>query len=150
MAMNTKPNGFLIAGATLSALAALVHLGCIVFGPPWFRFLGAGEHMAKLSSEGHWYPVVATLFIASVLLLWSLFALSGAGVIRRLPLVRLALCVITGIYFVRAVAFPLLVPYFPGNSAAFWFWSSAICFVFASVHFVGLRQVWAKLPAQAR
>lgn len=138
-------NSSLIAGAALSALAALLHLGCVAFGAPWYRFLGAGEQMAQMATDGHWYPTVAALVIAAVLSTWSLFALSGAGVIRKLPLVRLALLVITGIYLLRAVAFPALIPYFPGNSMSFWLWSSAICFVFGAVHFIGLRQVWARL-----
>jgi hypothetical protein len=138
-------NPFLTAGAALSASAALVHLGCIAFGAPWYRFLGAGEHMAQMASDGHWYPTVATLVIATMLSVWSLFALSGAGVIRKLPLLRLALVGITGIYLLRALAFPALIPYFPGNSMSFWLWSSAICFLFGAVHFIGLRQVWARL-----
>ena len=143
--MTHTPNPFLITGAVLNALAALLHLGCIAFGAPWYRFLGAGEHMAQMASDGHWYPTVVTLIIAAVLAAWSLYALSGAGVIRSLPLVRLALCAITAIYLLRAVAFAPLMPYFPGNSMAFWVWSSAICFVLGAVHFIGLRQVWARL-----
>jgi hypothetical protein len=138
-------NKFLIVGAALSALAALLHLGCIAFGAPWYRFLGAGEQMAKMDLAGHWYPTVATLVITAILLVWSLYALSGAGVIRKLPLTRLALCAITGVYLLRGVAFTPLMAYFPGNSAAFWLWSSAICLAFGVVHLVGLRQAWTRL-----
>ena len=143
--MHATPNRMLIAGATLSALAAALHLGCIVFGAPWYRFLGAGEQMAQLDLAGHWYPTVATLVIASILSAWSLYALSGAGVVRRLPLTRLALSAITLVYLLRGVAFTPLMAYFPGNSDAFWFWSSAICLGIGLVHLVGLRQVWARL-----
>ena len=143
--MKRTSNGFLIAGAILSAIAALLHLGCIAFGAPWYRFLGAGEQMAQMDLAGHWYPTVATLIISGILLLWSAFALSGAGVIRRLPLTRLALCAITSVYLLRSVGFVVLMPYFPGNSGAFWFWSSAICLVFGIVHLIGLRQVWPRL-----
>jgi hypothetical protein len=138
-------NKFLIVGAALSALAALLHLGCIAFGAPWYRFLGAGEQMAKMDLAGHWYPTVATLVITAILLVWSLYALSGVGVIRKLPLTRLALCAITGVYLLRGVAFTPLMAYFPGNSAAFWLWSSAICLAFGVVHLVGLRQAWTRL-----
>ena len=129
----------------MSGLAALLHFGCIVFGPSWYRFLGAGEEMAQLAASGHWYPTAVTLVIAIILALWSLYALSGAGVIRKLPLVRVALCIITGVYLLRGVAFVPLMPYFPGNSMSFWLISSAICLVFGVVHLVGLRQVWAHL-----
>ena len=143
--MERIPNRFLVAGAALGVLAALLHLGCIVFGAPWYRFLGAGERMAQLDLAGHWYPTAAILAIAAMLLAWSAYALSGAGVIRRLPLTRLALCAITGIYLLRGVAFVPFMAYFPGNSTTFWFWSSAICLVFGLIHLVGLRQVWSHL-----
>lgn len=143
--MGRTHNRFLIVGATLSAVAALLHLGCIVFGAPWYRFLGAGEQMAQMDLAGHWYPTVATLVITTILLAWSLYALSGAGVIRRLPLTRLALCAITGVYLLRGIAFTPLMAYFPDNSTGFWLWSSAICLAFGVVHLIGLRQVWARL-----
>lgn len=138
-------NRFLVAGAALSALAALLHLGCIVFGAPWYRLMGAGERMAQLDLAGHWYPTVMSLAISGVLLVWAAFALAGAGVIRKLPLMRWVLCAITGVYLLRSVAFLPLMRYFPDNSAAFWFWSSAVCLALGCVHAIGLRQVWARL-----
>jgi len=143
--MDNTRNSFLIVGAALSASAALLHLGCIAFGAPWYRFLGAGEQMAQMDLAGHWYPTVATLVISSILVAWSLYALSGAGVIRKLPLVRPALCAITGVYLLRGIAPIPLMAYFPGNSTSFWFWSSAICLAFGVVHLIGLRQVWSRL-----
>jgi hypothetical protein len=47
-------NTFLILGAISSASAALAHLGCIIFGGSWYRFLGAGEQMAKMAEKGDW------------------------------------------------------------------------------------------------
>lgn len=146
--MDRTPNKPLIVGAALSAFAALLHAGCIVFGAPWYRFLGASERMAQLDVAGHWYPTVATLVITGMLAIWSLYALSGAGVIRKLPLTRAALCAITAVYLVRGVAFNPLMAYFPGNSNHFWFWSSAICLVFGGVHLLGLRQVWSRLKSR--
>ena len=147
--MQSYRNTFLIIGAALSALAALLHVGCILFGASWYRFFGAGEQMARMAAVGHWYPTALTWGIVAILSGWSLYALSGAGVIRRLPFVRLALCIITSIYLLRAVAFGPFHKYFPGNSAAFWLWSSAICFVIGLVHLVGLWQAWPRLRPTA-
>lgn len=143
--MPISPNHFLIAGGVLSALAAFLHLGCIVFGAPWYRFLGAGEQMARLAEAGSPHPTRMALLIAGMLMVWSAYAFSGAGVLPRLPLLRTALCAITFIYLARAVAFPLLFPMFPGNSLTFWLTSSAICALFGLVHLIGLRQAWAQL-----
>lgn len=139
-------NPYLVAGAVLSAIAALLHLGCLFFGPSWYRFFGAGERMAQLSAAGSIVPTLITAGIAAVLALWSLYALSGAGVIPRLPLVRLALCVITGIYLLRGLAGLLLAVAAPGErGVAFWCWSSVICLSMGALHLVGIRQVWSQL-----
>jgi len=143
--MNSKYNQPLILGAILSAIAALLHLGCIIFGAPWYRFLGAGEQMAQLAESGSSQPTIITLIITSMLGIWSLYALSGAGVIRKLPLLRTGLCVITAIYLIRGTVFFPLMSYFPDNSPLFWIISSSICFFYGVVHLLGLRQVWHKL-----
>lgn len=143
--MQSPRNSFLIVGAAMSAVAALLHVGCIVFGASWYRFFGAGEQMARMAAAGRWYPTVLTSGIVATLSVWSLYALSGAGVVRRLPLVRPALCAITCVYLLRALAFAPFHKYFPGNSTAFWLWSSAICFVIGLAHLVGLWQAWPRL-----
>jgi hypothetical protein len=141
----SSPNRFLIVGAILSALAALIHVGCIIFGGTWYRALGAGERMAQMAEAGHWYPSAMAGAISLVLLGWSAYALSGAGVIRRLPLLRFVLCGVTAVYLVRGLVFVPLMPYFPGNSVMFWLVTSAICLGFGLVHLAGLRQAWARL-----
>jgi hypothetical protein len=134
----------ILAGAG-SLAASLLHLACVAGGPDWYRFFGAGERMARMAARGHWYPAVLTLCIAAVLGAWALYAWSGAGLIRRLPLLRPGLCVITGVYLLRALAFVPLQPFFPGNSAAFWYWSSGICLGLGLLHALGLRQAWSRL-----
>ncbi len=138
-------NKFLIAAAICSGVAALLHLGCIIFGGDWYRFFGAGEQMAQMAEAGHIYPTMVTLVISTLLTIWSLYALSGAGVILRLPLLRLGLCLIAAIYLMRGIAFIPLMPMFPGNSLTFWVVSSTICFVFGLLYALGIRQSWAYL-----
>lgn len=147
--MTGSTNKLLAVGAVLSGLAALMHLACLVVGAPLFRLLGAGEQMAQLHLSGHWYPTVATLVIASVLTVWSAYALSGAGLIRKLPLLRTVLSAITAVYILRGVAFVPVMAYFPGNSMTFWVVSSSICLLLGIVHLVGLRQSWSRLSGGA-
>lgn len=138
-------NFYLIAGGTLSAIAALAHLGCIVFGASWYRFFGAGEKMVQMVEAGSSRPTRVTLLVAAVLLVWSAYALSGAGVIPRLPFLRTILCAITAVYLLRGLLFFLLMPYFPGNSLAFWLWSAAICLGIGLLYLAGLIQAWGLL-----
>lgn len=135
-------NKLLIVGGTLSGVAALTHLACLVVGAPLFRLLGAGEQMARLHAEGGWYPTMVTLAIATVLATCSAYALSAAGIFRPFPLLRTVLTAVTGVYIVRGVAFVPVMAYFPGNGLTFWVVSSAICLAIGLVHLVGLRQSW--------
>ena len=136
-------NNYLIIAAVCSAVAALMHVGCIIFGGDWYRFFGAGEQMAQMAEAGHIYPTIVTSVIVVVLALWSLYALSGAGVIMRLPLLRVGLCVIAAIYLLRGIVFIPLMPMFPENSTTFWLVSSAICFAFGLMYALGIKQSWA-------
>ena len=143
--MIAKRNLFLLLAGASSFAAALLHLACIVGGANWYRTLGAGPQIADMAARGHWYPTTMAIFIAAVLSVWGLYAWSGAGVIRRLPFLRLGLTTISGIYLLRGLVFFPLQAYFPGNSATFWYVSSAICLAIGLLHLLGLRQVWAGL-----
>jgi hypothetical protein len=147
--MRNEANTFLVVGGALSALAALLHLGCIAFGASWYRFFGAGEQMARLAASGSPYPALVTTGIALVLLTWSLLAFSGAGLVRKLPLLRTGLLLVTAIYLARGAAVLPLMAYMPGRSEAFWWCSSAICLSIGLIHLIGLRQVWARLSPTA-
>jgi hypothetical protein len=143
-------NPFLLLGAALSAVAALVHVGCITFGASWYRFFGAGERMAKLSSAGSITPTIITTGIAVVLAFWSLYALSAAGVIPRLPLIRFVQSGIIGVYLLRGFAGLALAVIAPGDrGVTFWCWSSAICLSIGTLYLFGTQQVWSQLSRAA-
>ena len=139
-------NTLLIIGALLSGLAALLHVGCIIYGAPWYRFFGAGEEMAIMAEQGNWRPHAITFAIVLVLSAWSAYALSGAGVIPPLPLLKYSLVAITAVYLLRGIAgFVFVFVPITGHSVKFAFWSSMICTVFGLVYLIGLRQVWPTL-----
>ncbi|NGP89908.1 hypothetical protein G3569_16230 [Aliifodinibius halophilus] len=128
-------------GATCNGIIALSHIGCIIFGEAWYRFLGAGEKMAQMAEKGMAYPTVITSIITVIFIIWMLYALSGTGLIPKLPLLRTGLSIITAIYIGRGIFFFLLMPYFPGNSILFWIVSSAICLIIGIIHLLGLTQL---------
>lgn len=143
-------NRYLLAAAALNAIAAVLHLACIVFGPSWYRFFGAGERMVQLSAAGRIAPAIITTGIAAVLILWALYALSGATVILRLPFIRTALCAITAIYLLRGVSGFVLAVAAPGErSVSFWCWSSLICLAIGAMYLLGTRQAWDELSRAA-
>jgi hypothetical protein len=143
--MATSHNTWLIFAAFLSALAALLHVAIVFGGAPWYRFFGAGEGMALAAEAGRVYPAIITFGIAFVLAGWAAYALSGAGVIAGLPLLKWGLVAITAVYLVRGLAlFPLLVVA-RDQATPFLVWSSLICIGCGVVHLVGVVQTWERL-----
>ncbi len=142
-----KANRFLVFGGALSAVAALLHVAIVIGGPQWYRFFGAGEELATMVEKGSWYPAVLTFGIAVVLLILALYAFSGAGLIRRLPLLKVGLVVISAIYLIRGIAFIPAYIVKPEIVDEFLVWSSFICLVYGFAYTMGTKQVWAKLSA---
>lgn len=132
----------LIVGASLSALAALAHLACIFIGAPAYRFMGAGERMARAAETGQPRSTLVTLAISGILFLWAAFALSAAGVLEPFPLTKLALAGISIAYLGRAMAFPFLKTAFPENSNTFWIVSSGVCGLIGLIHAYGTVSLW--------
>lgn len=146
--MHSVSNRYLLAAAICCFAAALAHVGCIVFGGDWYRFFGAGEQMARMAEQGLWYPTIVTSVIVLILFIWALYGLSGSGVIKRLPLTRLALVLIAGIFILRGVSFVALMPMFPENSLTFWLISSCICLFIGGLFAVGSFQQWSNLASK--
>ena len=144
-----KPD-LLLAAGFCSLLAASLHIAVIIGGPDWYRFFGAGEAMARMAEQGLLRPLLITLGIAAMLALWAAYAFSGAGVIPRLPLLKLVLPMITSVYLMRGIA-GLIVPLLNDhallaqNSAMFWVWSSIICLTIGLVHLAGVIGAWSEL-----
>jgi uncharacterized membrane protein len=138
-------NDLLLIAGTLSAIVAILHLGCIYFGAPWYRLFGAGEYMAILAERGSIKPTLITAAIFIILSFWSLYAFSAAGAIFRLPFLRIALIIITSIYLIRGISGFFFINSPMGRSPEFWIWSSVICLSFGIVHLIGLKQQWPSL-----
>ncbi len=145
--MNTSVsmlNQWLLTAALASVLAGLLHLGCIVFGASWYRFVGAGQPMVQMVEAGHLLPHLVTLAIALVLFGWGMYALVGAGWPLNLPWTRWIIFAIASVYLLRGIVGFFIEPS-PGRSQIFWWWSSVICVAIGGIHVIGLRQVWHRL-----
>lgn len=137
---------WLAIGGGLSLVAAALHLACIVGGPGWYRFFGAGEGMARMAEQGDWRPALITLCVAAALTVAGAYAFSGAGLIPRLPLLRIALVVISAVYLLRGLV--LFMPSAlqrPDLTMTFLVWSSAIVLVIGLIHAIGTWRAWNTL-----
>jgi hypothetical protein len=143
--MRLDRNPWLLAGGIASGLAALLHLACIAGGSAWYRAVGAPPQVVHAIERGAWRPVLVTIGIAAGLTIWAAYALAGAGMIRRLPLLRLALIGITAVYLLRGLMFRPELLGRPDLSQTFALWSAGIVFAMGLVHAIGLRRGWNEL-----
>jgi hypothetical protein len=142
-------NPWLIAAGALSAAAALLHLAIIAGGPGWYRFFGAGERMARMAERGLVEPALIAAGIAAILGVWAAYAFAGAGLIRRLPLMRTALVAIASIYLLRGLVLAPLLAVRPELVGGFTLWSSLIVLGYGLCYAIGTWRAWPALSAKA-
>lgn len=131
----------LVVAAVLTLIAALMHLLVIVQGPRGYRWAGAGTRIVAAAQAGKQYPAAITGVICMVLMAWATYALSGAGVIAPLPLLRPVLVAVTSVFLLRALLGPLLL-IGNGRSARFVWVSSGLCLLYGLLYLIGLVQRW--------
>ena len=148
--MNTNGrNSWLIAAGMLSAAAALLHIAVIFGGAEWYRFVRVPESMAQQAERGSLTPHLVTLGVVVVLMIWAAYAFAGAGLLRRLPLMKTALVAITAVYLLRgSVLFPMLVLK-PALIDGFTLWSSIIVLACGITYGVGTWRAWSHLTKRS-
>ena len=124
--------------AGLDFLAAALHVGIVLGGPPWYRFFGAGERMARMAERRHPWPTVVTLAIATALCGFGAYAMTAGGHFPALPWPREVLMAITAVYAFRAVVPLVLSPWVAAMRTPFMIVSSLICGVYALAHGMAL------------
>lgn len=101
--MKVSGRVLLLVAAGCSTAVALLHLAIAVFGPAWYRYFGAPSLAARIEAGAALMPILLTIAVAALFAVWACYALSGAGTIRRLPLLRAALFTIGAIYLLRGL-----------------------------------------------
>ncbi len=114
----------------------------MVIGARAYLYFGAPS-LAVKAEQGSLQPALLTAVIVAVFSAWGAYPLSGAGVIRPLPLLRSVLAVIAAIYVLRGL---ILVPDlirlamhagYPFRQTVF----SATALVIGLAHIFGFRAV---------
>jgi len=90
-------------GAVLHFIIAIGHLGCLFALDEAFDAYGIKDVMHNMVSGQVWMLYALTIGLALTFALAGLYALSGTGDIRRLPLTRTAIIVIIILYSLRAL-----------------------------------------------
>ena len=92
---------FRLAGGFSFAVA--IFQAVISFVPSWSLYFGAPEELVSNTTM----LIIAGLVVAIVFVIFGLYALAGAGDILALPLLRIGLLGIGGVYTIRGL---LLIP----------------------------------------
>lgn len=148
--MRWRTERMLVLSGMAVLLAGVLHLAIPIGGPDWYRFFGAPERLARMAAAGKMYPVIVCLCIAAVLFVWAGYAFSGAGMIRRLPLLRVGLALIAGIFILRGILLiplaavrPDLLPAICNSRGVDWFLvlTSLVCIAIGVGYIAGARHL---------
>jgi hypothetical protein len=101
--MKAQGRLLLLIAASASFFVAALHVVIVIIGPSAYTFFG-GERLARLAVSGSFSPVIRTLSLGAIHALFGLYGISGAGVIRRLPLLTIGLFAIGGMYAFRGLS----------------------------------------------
>ena len=86
-------NVFLLVGSILNFCAAAIHLATALV-PQWSAIFSGGDFLVPNPR----LLQAASLVVMILCTIWAFYGLSGAGLIRRLPLLRLGIFLIGAIY----------------------------------------------------
>ncbi len=128
-----------------SLAAALTHIWAIFSGPAAYASLGAPPDVVASAEAGTWYAPTITAFIAAVLMVWAAYAVSAAGHLPRLFLLRTALIAIAAVLILRGL---VIVPAWfvmAGQLTPFIIWSSLICLGLGALYAIGIIAGWKHL-----
>lgn len=129
---------YLLLAGVATSMGAAFHILIIFGGPDWYAFFGAPQGLVDMARDGNIRAPISCVVIAAFLSLLAAYAFSGAGVIRRLPSLRLGLASIAIVQILRGVLFVPLIVWRPGALSgicdcrgvdAFIIITSALCLV---------------------
>lgn len=143
----------LILAAGGSFAVCLLHLVAIVIGPAAYRLLGAGEDFAYWAEAGSPIPALITFGLAGLFAIFGCYALSGAGILRRLPLLGLGLLGIAALYTLRGALVFLelglaLASQIPLDLLNILY--SSVSLAVGLIHFAGIKANWQQIRGATR
>lgn len=93
---------WLTVAALLCFGIALLHGAMIFMGPDAYVYFGAPQ-LGRAEARGYAYPDQMTVGLVLVFSAFGAYALSGAGRMRRLPLLRIGLVLIGAVFTLRGL-----------------------------------------------
>ena len=102
--MNSKHGVILLTLAALIAICTgLAHLSCIYFGPECYAAQLAPPIIVESAKAGTFLAPLGAIFASAIYILLGCYALSGAKIIRKLPLLKFGIYTIAFVCIVRGI-----------------------------------------------
>jgi hypothetical protein len=98
-------NPFLVIGGVASFMIALAHFA-LMFKPSGYRLIGE-DNLAELHEQGSTIPLGITFGTVILFFIGGIYALSGAGLLPPLPLLKSALIFGGVFYLLRSLPLPM-------------------------------------------
>lgn len=103
--MTSKASTALRIAGWSSITIAAAHVIGLIWAWSFFAAVGIEPEMREMAMQADALPYIVTLLTAAVFLSFGLYALSGAGDLRRLPFLRTGLTSIAAIFLARATIY---------------------------------------------
>jgi|GEM_PF-702795 len=94
---------FLLLAALIAISTALAHLSCIYLGAECYAAQMAPQQIIDSAIKGTYLAPIGTLFASATFVMMGLYALSGAGIIRQLPLTKYTIYTIATLSIIRGI-----------------------------------------------
>lgn len=93
----------LVLAAFIAMATAIAHMSCIFLGPECYSAQMAPSIIVESAINGTYLAPVGTVIASSIFAVLGLYALSGAGVIRKLPLLKYVIYVVATLCIIRGI-----------------------------------------------
>lgn len=93
----------LITGAVMNFIIAAGHIAALFFLDWAFEFAGIASHMQTYTGISPVINYIVTAIVAIIFAVMGVYGLSGARVIKKMPLLKPGIALITIVYIARGV-----------------------------------------------
>lgn len=129
-------------GGYINILIAIAHIICLVNADYFFEITGVGEDMRRNAEIHPLLPYTMTIFVAIIFFIFGLYGLSGAGKIRKLPLLKVGVFSIAAIYLIRGIVGTIVNIGFESSFQWHHLLFSACALGIGSLYLLGGLRIW--------
>ena len=94
---------FLVLAALIAIGNAIAHLACLSLGPECYAVQMAPPQLIESAKNGTYLAPTANIVVSTIFVIWGLYALSGAGLIRKLPFLKFVIYAIATLCMIRGI-----------------------------------------------